>query len=322
MSGAAAPAAAIPILLITGFLGAGKTTVINHVLSAPHGRRLSAVVNDFGAINIDAELVSGASEGVFSLKNGCICCSLQGDMLRTIGAILRREPRPEGIVIETSGVSDPGEIVRTLLDPVIWQEAALDAVICVVDARQVLDDPDAAHDPLYRAQIASADFIALNKADQVTPAERDEARARVAALNPRARIFATEYGQVPSEVLFTANLHEAGPPGLAERPRPALSTPRFEAVHWSCESPLSLRRFQSLIEQLSPKLLRAKGILQFHERPGRTMLFQLVGQRATISTTPAPSAGTAAVRVVLIAENGLLDATAVKAMLAACREVI
>src|SRR5207245_3099066 len=117
----------VPILLVTGFLGAGKTTVVNHLLAHADGRRIAAVVNDFGAINIDAELIAGASEDVVSLRNGCICCSLQGDLLRTLATLLRREPAPDGVVIEASGVADPIDIMRGLLDPVIWQAATLDA---------------------------------------------------------------------------------------------------------------------------------------------------------------------------------------------------
>src|SRR6266550_4602214 len=124
----------VPILLVAGFLGAGKTTVVNHLLAHAEGRRIAAVVNDFGAINIDSELIAGASDGVVSLTNGCICCSLEGDLLRTLAGILRRNPRPDHIVIETSGVADPADIVRNLMDPVIWKEAPLDTVLCVLDA--------------------------------------------------------------------------------------------------------------------------------------------------------------------------------------------
>ncbi|MTD52372.1 GTP-binding protein, partial [Escherichia coli] len=109
----------VPILLVTGFLGAGKTTVVNHLLAHAAGRRIAAVVNDFVAINIDAELIAGASDGVVRLANGCICCSLEGDLLRTLSTLLRRDPRPDHIVIETSGVADPADIVRNLMDPVI-----------------------------------------------------------------------------------------------------------------------------------------------------------------------------------------------------------
>src|SRR3954465_14921717 len=109
----------VPILLVTGFLGAGKTTVVNHLLAHAEGRRIAAIVNDFGAINIDAELIAGASDGVVSLANGWFCCSPEGDVLRTLSTLVGRDPRPDTIVIETGGVADPADIVRNLMDPVI-----------------------------------------------------------------------------------------------------------------------------------------------------------------------------------------------------------
>ena len=152
----------VPVVLVAGFLGAGKTTVVNHLLAHAEGRRIAAVVNDFGAINIDAELITGAADGVVSLSNGCICCSLEGDLLRTLASLLRRDPRPEVIVIETSGVADPNDIVRNLMDPVIFREAPLETVLCVVDATTA---PAKLDDALLRSQIRSADVIALSKAD-------------------------------------------------------------------------------------------------------------------------------------------------------------
>ena len=157
----------VPILLVTGFLGAGKTTVVNHLLAHAEGRRIAAVVNDFGAINIDAELIAGASDGVVSLSNGCICCSLEGDLLRTLAALLRRDPRPEFIVIETSGVADPSDIVRNLMDPLIWREAPLETVLCVVDATT---SAETLNDALLRSQLRAADVVALSKVDLVDAA--------------------------------------------------------------------------------------------------------------------------------------------------------
>src|SRR3954452_25480803 len=153
----------VPILLVTGFLGAGKTTVVNHLLTQAHGRRIAAVVNDFGAINIDAELIAGAADGVVSLSNGCICCTLEGDLLRTLAGLLRRDPRPEFIVIETSGVADPADIVRNLMDPVIWQEAPLDTVLCVLDA--TTSSAKLNDDALLRSQLRAADVVAFSKVD-------------------------------------------------------------------------------------------------------------------------------------------------------------
>src|ERR1700733_6232672 len=192
----------VPVMLMTGFLGAGKTTVVNHLLAHAGGRRIAAVVNDFGAINIDAELVSGASDGVVSLSNGCICCSLEGDLLRVLSALLRREPRPECIVIETSGVADPTDIVRKLMDPVIWREAPLETVLCVVDATS---PAEALNDALLRAQLRAADVVALSKVDLADAAERERIRATVAAVKPAAVLVDAPHGQVPMALVFPAD---------------------------------------------------------------------------------------------------------------------
>src|SRR5678815_1647318 len=181
----------VPILLVAGFLGVGKTTVVNHVLAHAEGRRIAAVVNDFGAINIDAELIAGASDGVVSLSNGCICCSLEGDLLRTLAALLRRDPRPEFIVIETSGVADPADIVRNLMDPVIWREAPLETVLCVVDATQPVTALD---DALLRSQLRAADVVALSKVDLADAAACATIRAAVRTVRPAAVVVDTLHG--------------------------------------------------------------------------------------------------------------------------------
>src|SRR5580692_2688236 len=180
----------VPVVLVAGFLGAGKTTFVNHLLAHAGGRRIAAVVNDFGAINIDAELITGAADGVVSLSNGCICCTLEGDLLRTLAGLLRRDPRPELIVIETSGVADPADIVRNLMDPMIWREAPLETVLCVVDATA----PDALDDALLGSQVRAADLIALSKVDLTNVAESDRIRAALSAINPRSVVIEAAHG--------------------------------------------------------------------------------------------------------------------------------
>jgi cobalamin biosynthesis protein CobW len=306
----------VPILLVTGFLGAGKTTLINHLLAEPQGRRLAVLVNDFGAINIDAALLAGAADGVVALQNGCICCSLQGDLLRSLSVVLRRDPPPDAIVIETSGVSDPSEIVRALLDPVIFQAAALDAVICLADARHLRDRPALFDDALCRAQFRAADFIALNKTDLVDDAERVALRGRLAAFKPQRMIFELQHSHMPQELLFGAALHHAAV--TPARPA-AFAAPAFDSLSWTSPVPLSLPRFQSAIGQLAGHLVRAKGILQFAEQPGRVLAFQLVGQRATLASAPPQPPGAEPARIVLIGEQGRLDAARARALLASCQ---
>ncbi len=304
---------AVPVLLVTGALGAGKTTALNHLLTAPHGRRLAVLVNDFGAIDVDAGLLSGITDGVVSLKNGCICCSLQGDLLHALSSVLRRDPGPDGIVIETSGVSDPSEIVRSLLDPVIFREAALDAVLCLADARSLADDPALAEDPLFRTQLRAADFIVLNKADLVSATELASTREVLAVLRPHAAIYPAHHGRIPSELLFSAALHRPGTRLAASEP----VTPGFESAEWTSDAPLAMPMFQSVIGRFAPVLVRAKGVVRFTADPTRPLLFQLVGQRATITPAP-PVPWPEPVRLVFIARREKWDKADLLAALARC----
>ena len=304
----------VPILLVTGFLGAGKTTVVNHLLAHAEGRRIAAVVNDFGAINIDAELIVGASDGVVSLANGCICCSLEGDLLRTLAAILRRSPRPEAIVIETSGVADPADIVRNLMDPVIWREAPLETVLCVVDATAPAGALD---DALLRSQLRAADVVALSKVDLVDAAARERVRGAVrAAARPAAVLVDAVQGQVPVALLFPDDPDRPPAPRDPGRRRPVAD--RFETLSWVCQQPVSLAGLQRAIGQLAPKLARAKGLFETVEQPGRQLMFQLAGGRATLAAAGTPPPGMPRARIVFIAEIGALSAAEIGEVMDGC----
>ncbi|AGI74938.1 CobW-like nucleotide-binding protein (plasmid) [Octadecabacter arcticus 238] len=292
----------VPILLITGFLGAGKTTLINRLLGADHGRRIAAIVNDFGAINIDADILSGSAEGIIGLKNGCICCSLQGDLLRTIKLLLTQDPVPELIVIEASGVADPAGIVQSLMDPVIGLQASLGSIVCVVDA------PDAATrgaDPLWQAQVRAADMICLSKTGETDP-------DALVSLQTRLAVEQRRYGFDMDAPLPLAVLLEAGP--TADRPRDTIRAPlrddRFVHLEWTHSGAVDMRAFQDLIGHLAPDLLRAKGFLTFQGRTG-CMLFQLAGQRATLA--PAQDPHRTGCALVLIGEHGTFDPDAAHA---------
>jgi G3E family GTPase len=303
----------VPILLVAGFLGAGKTTVVNHLLAHAGGRRIAAVVNDFGAVNIDAELIAGAADGVVSLANGCICCTLEGDLLRTLATLLRRDPRPEFIVIETSGVADPNDIVRNLMDPVIWREAPLETVLCVVDATQ---PPDALNDALLRSQLRAADVVALSKVDLADAATRAKMRDAVKAARAAAVVVDAVNGEVPAALLFPVDLdHARAPRGVAPR-KPAVD--RFETLSWTSERPLSLPRFQQAIGLLAPKLARAKGLFETVEHPGRPMVFQFAGGRATLAPGATPAAGVPRTRIVFIAELGVLARDEIERLMQGC----
>lgn len=293
----------VPVVLVTGFLGAGKTSFINRLLAGA-GMRIAAVVNDFGAVNIDAELVAGASEGIVGLANGCICCALQGDLLRTLSLLLRREPVPEGIVIETSGVAEPGPILASLLDPVVWRETPLASVVGVADAA-ALAAGERTDDPLLLAQLRAADFVWIAKRDLLAAGE--DAAPVLAGLGVRGRLLREDD---PVALLFGAALHGEGT--AARRAGPAAE--RFESFSWSGGA-LSLARFQEAMQALAGRLVRAKGVLALDDR-AEALLFQMVGRRATVA--PAPDGMEPGTRLVLIWEMGALDRVEVALLLAAC----
>jgi G3E family GTPase len=303
----------VPILLVTGFLGAGKTTVVNHLLAHAEGRRIAAIVNDFGAINIDAELIAGASDGVVSLANGCICCSLEGDILRTLSTQLRRDPRPDYIVIETSGVADPSDIVRNLMDPVILREAPLETVLCVLDAGT---PPSALDDALQRSQLRVADIVALSKLDLADEGAGARMRAAIRAQRVPAVVVDAKHGEIPSALLFPAHVARAQAPREPGPKRPAED--RFETLSWTSERPLSLPRLQQAIGKLAPKLARAKGLFETVEQPGRQTVFQFAAGRATLAPGDAPAPGVPRARIVFIAELGVLSRAELDGIMAAC----
>ena len=268
----------VPILLVTGFLGAGKTTVVNHLLAHAEGRRIAAVVNDFGAINIDAELIAGASDGVVSLSNGCICCSLEGDLLRTLATLLRRDPRPEFIVIETSGVADPSDIVRNLMDPMIWQEAPLETVLCVVDA--TTDGGD------VERRVAAVSIAGGRRggAEQGGPGRRGGSRATARSRPGTAAGGGGGRCAAWRGAGSAAVSRGRGPRADAARGEPAAAGGRpvrdaeLDIGTASVAAPVTAGD-----RRLAPKLARAKGLFETVEQPGRLTVFQLAGGRATLA---------------------------------------
>jgi G3E family GTPase len=183
----AAPQTKIPVTVLTGYLGAGKTTLLNRILSEPHGRRYAVIVNEFGEIGIDNELVVGADEEVFEMNNGCICCTVRGDLIRIIEGLMKRKGSFDAIIVETTGLADPAPVAQTFfVDPDVQNLARLDAVVTVADAKwlaaRLRDAPEA------KNQIAFADVIVLNKTDLVSPAELREVEARIRAINPYAKL--------------------------------------------------------------------------------------------------------------------------------------
>ena len=191
----------IPVTVLTGYLGAGKTTLLNRILSEEHGQRYAVIVNEFGEIGIDNELVVGADEEVFEMNNGCICCTVRGDLIRILEGLMKRRGKFDAIIVETTGLADPAPVAQTFfVDADVGSAARLDAVVTVADAKwlaaRLKDAPEA------KSQIAFADVILLNKTDLVTPAELAEVEARIRGINPYAKLHRTERCAVPLDAVL------------------------------------------------------------------------------------------------------------------------
>jgi len=191
----------IPVTVLTGYLGAGKTTLLNRILSEPHGKKYAVIVNEFGEIGIDNELVVNADEEVFEMNNGCICCTVRGDLVRIIDGLMRRKGKFDAIIVETTGLADPAPVAQTFfMDEAVGAKTKLDAVVTVADALWLKDRLKDA--PEAKNQIAFADVILINKTDLVEEGDLLELEARIRGLNPYARLHRTQRAQIDiAEVL-------------------------------------------------------------------------------------------------------------------------
>lgn len=280
----------IEVTVISGYLGAGKTTVVNHLLRTGTGRRTLVVVNDFGSIDIDRDLIVASEGGTMSLSNGCVCCTMSGTMQQMLLGIGARPDPPEHVLIEASGVSDPTAIARDVDLPGF----RLDAVVTVVDAETIgarLTHPYLGR--TIRTQVGAADVVVVNKTDLVEAQQRADIRAALLAVAPDAAVVETSEGRVAPAVLL--GLHSGAPRALGTNEHSAPHA-ALHADHntwsWEFDRPLDRTRIEQWVASLADDIVRVKGTLALTDEPMRRTVLQVVGHRVRL-TPGDPWAGAA-----------------------------
>lgn len=306
-------AAPIPVTVIGGFLGAGKTTLVNHILAGGHELKVAVLVNDFGAVNIDAALIAYTEGGLYSLSNGCVCCGLNQGLVEQLEELLAARADIDHIVIEASGVADPARIMDTVRYARFSGRLRADAIVVVVDAAG-FDEAIAAAPGLAQAQVDAADLLVLNKTDLVDRATLDAWRARWTF--PDTRIVETTKAQVPFDILFAG---EISPRGVASAfVSEPVHEPTTSAV-WRHDGPVDLKRLQKALIDLPAAVYRAKGFV--HGSDGRHFAVHLVGTRLAFEPMArAPENLGAENILVLIGFGGQLPFDAILAALDDCVE--
>ncbi len=295
----------IPVTVLTGFLGAGKTTLLNHLLSQKHGYKCAIIINEFGEISIDNQLVVGVDEDIIELNNGCLCCRVRGDLIKSLEALVQKQKRFDYVLIETTGLADPSPIVHTFKASDLGDKMRLDGIITVVDARHLEKELEDSPEPA--SQIAFADVILLNKTDLVSPADLERVEGRIRHVNSLATLHRTHNSQIEPAKIFNLKARELG--GNFSMPESVVQHAHHHDHDHDCgpgcdhdhshdhehghphhhhdesvtsfylsdDRPLDLKKIEAwlteIIRELGSNIYRSKGILQIQGQ-ARRVVFQ------------------------------------------------
>jgi G3E family GTPase len=299
-----APKQGMPVTIITGFLGSGKTTLLNHILSNQQGLKTAVLVNEFGEIGIDNELIVSTEDNMVALSNGCICCTINNDLVDAVYQVLERQDNLDYLVVETTGLADPLPVALTFLGTELRDLTRLDSIITVVDAANYsldLFNSEAAY-----SQIAYGDIIILNKTDLVEAATVNDLERKINQVKPDARIIRTQRSQVPLPLILSVGLFQSEKYFNTEAEHDHhhdhdhsqcdhdhhhhehhdhshhLENDGFTSISFQTDKPFAIRKFQYFLDnELPANIFRAKGIIWFKESPNRH-IFHLCGKRFTL----------------------------------------
>ncbi len=262
---------ATPVTVLTGYLGAGKTTLLNRILTEQHGRKFAVIVNEFGEVGIDNDLIVDTDEEVFEMNNGCICCTVRGDLIRIIETLMRRRDRFDGILIETTGLADPAPVAQTFfVDEDVRAKTRLDSIITVVDAKHLLGEIDQAHEA--QEQLAFADTIILNKVDLVSEEDIAAVEERIRRLNPTAAIIRSQRCDVDIAALLDRGAFDLDrileiEPDFLDETHEHEHDGHVSSLSLSSHEPIDPERFfpwlELTVKHFGTDILRMKGIISF-----------------------------------------------------------